>query len=110
MRKAQLASEEQSLIPAIQEVEDLCRRTLAQAREQAAAEVRAAERDAEEDLRRAQEELPLAMERRHQEEVARLQEGLPARGREPEELARRAEANLEKAAAAIVAKVWAVDG
>jgi len=50
------------------------------------------------------------MERRHQEEVARLQDGLPAGGREPEELARRAEANLEKAVAAIAAKVWAVDG
>lgn len=108
MRKAQIPTE-QSMIPVIQELEDRCRRMLAQAREQAAAEVRAAEREAEEELRRAREELPLAMERRHQEEVARLQDGLPAGGREPEELARRAEANLEKAVAAIVAKVWAVD-
>lgn len=109
MRKAQIPTE-QSMIPAIQELEDRCRRMLAQAREQAAAEVRAAEREAEQELRRAREELPPAMERRHQEEVARLLDGLPAHGREPEELARRAEANLEKAAAAIVARVWAVDG
>ena len=98
------------MIPAIQELEDRCRRMLAQARGLAAEEVRAAEREAEEELRRAREQLPQAMELRHQEEVARLQEGLPVGGREPEELARRAEANLEKAVAAIVAKVWAVDG
>jgi hypothetical protein len=109
MRKAQIPTE-QSMIPVIQELEDRCRRMLVQARGEAAAVARAAEREAEEDLRRAQEELPLAMERRHQEEVALLLEGLPAGGREPEELARRAEANLEKAVAAIVAKVWAVDG
>jgi hypothetical protein len=109
MRKAQVPTE-QSMIPAIQELEDHCRRMLAQARGEAAAEVRAAEREAEEELRRAREQLPQTMELRHQEEVARLQEGLPAGGREPEELARRAEANLEKAAAAIVSKVWAVDG
>ena len=95
------------MIPAIQEVEGRCRRMLEQAREQAAAEVRAAEREAEEAVRRALEELPLAMERRHQEEVARLQAGLPARGREPQVLARRAERNLERAAAAIVSRIWA---
>jgi hypothetical protein len=95
------------MIPAIQEVEGRCRQMLEQAREQAAEEVRAAEREAEEAVRKAREELPLAMERRHQEEVARLQAGLPARGREPEELARRAERNLERAVAAILDKVWA---
>lgn len=97
------------MIPSIQELEDRCRQMLAQAREQAAAELRAAEQEAEEDLRRVREELPTAMERRHQEEVARLQEGLSAHGWEPDELARRAEANLAKAVAAIVEKVWAVD-
>jgi hypothetical protein len=95
------------MIPAIQEVEGRCRQMLEQAREQAAAEVRAAEREAEEAVRKAREELPLAMERRHREEVARLQAGLPARGREPEELAHRAARNLERAVAAIVSKVWA---
>jgi hypothetical protein len=107
MRKALAPAEEQSMIPAIQEVEAGCRRMLEQAREQAAVEVRAAEREVEEMLRGAREELPLAMERRHQEEVARLEAGLPVRGNGAEELARRAEANLERAVAAIVSKVWA---
>jgi hypothetical protein len=107
MRKTQAATEEQSMIPAIQEVEGRCRQMLEQAREKAAEEVRAAERESEEAVRQAAEQLPLAMDRRHQEEVARLQAGLPARGREPEELARRAALNLERAVAAIVSKVWA---
>ncbi len=106
MGKQQPAAEEQSFIPAIQEVESLCRRMLEQAREQAAAGVRAAEREAEEAVSRAREELPLRMERRRLEEVARLQAALPVRGGEAEELARRAERNLERAAGAIVAKVW----
>jgi hypothetical protein len=109
MRKAEVPTE-QSMIPAIQELEDRCRRMLAQARDEAAEEVRAAEREAEEDIRRARGVLPLAMERRHQEEVARLLDGLPAGGREPEELARRAAGNLERAVAAIVSKVWVADG
>jgi vacuolar-type H+-ATPase subunit H len=107
MRKAVQATEEQSMIPAIQEVEAGCRRMLKQAREQAAAEVRDAEREAEELLRRARDELPLAMERRHREEVARLQAGLPVRSGGEQELALRAEANLERAVAAIISRVWA---
>ena len=94
------------MIPAIQEVEGRCRQLLEQAREQAAAEVRAAERKAQEAVRKAREELPPRMESRHREEIARLQAGLPARGREPEELARRAARNLERAVAAILGKVW----
>jgi hypothetical protein len=107
MRKAVQAAEEPSMVPAIQEIEGRCRRMLEQAREQAAAEVRAAEREAEEAVRRARQELPPRMERRHQEEVDRLRAGLPARGRAQEELAGRASRNLERAVAAIVSKVWA---
>jgi hypothetical protein len=106
MGKRQFLSEEQSFIPAIQEVEGLCRRMLEQARGEAAAEVLAAQREAEEETARAREQLPLRMERLHQEELARLQASVPAPGREAEALARRAERNLERAAAAIAARVW----
>jgi hypothetical protein len=98
--------EEQSLIPIIQEIERGCRLMLEQARAQAAAEVRAAEREAGEAIQRAGEEIPERMERKHREEVARLQAGLRPRTQEPAELARRAERNLERAVAAVMKQLW----
>jgi hypothetical protein len=106
MGKPPRESEEQSLIPVIQETEHGCRLMLEQARAQAEEEVRAAEREAGEALQRAREEIPERMERRHGEEVARLQAGgRPLRG-EPAELAHRGERNLEKAVAAVMERVW----
>jgi hypothetical protein len=101
--------EEQSLIPVIQETERGCRLMLEQARAQAEAEVRAAEREAVEALRRAGEEIPERLERRHAEEVARLQAGR-LQPVEPAAMARRAERNLERAAAAVMKQVWPEEG
>lgn len=94
------------MIPLIQDAEARWRQLLEQARAQAEEEVRSAEREAASALAQAREEIPRRLEGRHQEEVARLQlEPGPGTG-EQEELARRAERNLERAVQAIMQAVW----
>jgi hypothetical protein len=97
-------AEEQSLIPLIQETERQVKQAQEQGRARMEAEVAAAEREAKLALQRARDELPLRLERRHREELARIQAGIRSEsGGEVEALA---EKNFERAVEAIVKAVW----
>ena len=77
-----------------------------QARARIEAEVVAAEKEAELALQQAREQIPLRMERRHQEELARIRAGIAAGPGEQEEVVRSAERNFGRAVEAIVTAVW----
>jgi hypothetical protein len=98
--------EDQSLIPLIQETERRMKQTQEQARAQVEAEVAAAESEAGLALQRAREQIPLLMERRHAEELARIQAGIGPAGEEQEKVVRAAERNFGRAVEAIVKAVW----
>jgi hypothetical protein len=106
MARQQHQPEEQSLIPIIQETESGLKRDLEQARAQVKAEARDAERAAQLDIEKAGEEIPLRMQARHQEEIARLRAGIRPGSAEQEEVQRRAESNFRRAVQAIVDAVW----
>jgi hypothetical protein len=102
--------EDQSLIPLIQETERRMKQAQEQARAQVEAEVAAAESEAGLALQRAREQIPLLMERRRAEELARIQAGIKPAEEEQEkvlgEALRSAERNFGRAVEAIVKAVW----
>jgi len=77
-----------------------------QARARIEAEVAAAESEAASALRQAREQIPLRLERRHREELARIQAGIQSGSGEQEEVVRAAENNFARAVEAIVKAVW----
>ena len=104
-RKPAIAAE-QSLIPLIQETERQVKLAQEQARARIEAEVAAAEAEAAATLQQARGEIPLRMERRHREELARIQASIAAGPGEQEEVVRSAERNFGRAVEAIVTAVW----
>ncbi len=98
------------MIPLIQETERQVKQAQEQARARIEAEVAAAESEAALALQRAREQIPLRMERRHQEELARIQGAILAGSEEQEEVLRAtlraAEQNFGRAVEAIVKAVW----
>ncbi len=98
--------EDQSLIPLIQDTEREVKLAQEQARARIEAEVAAAEAGAATALQQARDEIPLRMERRHREELARIQAGIPSGSGEQEQVLRAAERNFERAVQAIVRAVW----
>ena len=99
-------AEDQSLIPLIQEAGSRMKQAQEQARARIQAEVAVAEEQAALALQRAREQIPLRMERRHGEELARIQASIAAGLGEQEEVVRSAERNFGRAVEAIVTAVW----
>jgi outer membrane PBP1 activator LpoA protein len=101
---------DQSLIPLIQETERQVKQAQEQARDRLEAEVAAAEKEAELALQQAKEQIPLRMERRHREELARIQAAILQGSSEQEAVLREAlqaaERNFGRAVEAIVKAVW----
>ncbi len=110
MAVKQREAEDQSLIPLIQETERQVKQAQEQARARIEAEVAAAESEAASALQRAREQIPLRLERRHAEELARIQAAILAGAGEQEEVLRAslraAESNFGRAVEAIVKAVW----
>ena len=99
-------AEDQSLIPLIQETEGRLKQAQEQARARAAAEVAAAERDAGLALERARGEIPLRMQRRQEEAIARIRAGIRPDAEEQGRVVRAAGQNFDRAVEAIVKAVW----
>jgi hypothetical protein len=101
---------DQSLIPLIQETERQVKQAQEQARARTEAEVAAAEAEAASALQQAKEQIPLRLERRHAEELARIQAAILQGADEQEQVLRAAlrtaEKNFERAVEAIVQAVW----
>ncbi len=103
-------AEDQSLIPLIQDTEQQVKQALELARARSQAEVAAAEQEAALTLQQARGEIPLRLERRHQQELARIQAGIRSGADELQEAVRAelraAEQNFPRAVEAIVRAVW----
>jgi hypothetical protein len=98
--------EDQSVVPLIQETESQVKQALEKAHAQVEAEVAAAAEEAGLVLRRAREQIPLLMQRRHEQELARIQAGIVSGTEEMEKMVHAAEGNFTRAVEAIVRTVW----